>query len=197
MDPLGKWGDRLYLIVGLGNPKNKYSGTRHNLGFQVVETLARRLKSGAPVSRHWSLLAEAEYQGSKLLLAQPLTYMNRSGLAVNEIVRNYHLDLDQILVIYDDLDLSPGTIRLRKKGGGAGHRGVQSIIDAMGTEDFPRLRIGIGKPPPGVEASEYVLRPLTGEDREQIEPALDKAVEAALVFVAEGLETAMNNYNHK
>ncbi len=185
----------MYLVVGLGNPKKQYSGTRHNLGFQVVEALARRLQAGSPVSRHRSLLAEAEYSGSKFLLAQPLTYMNRSGLAVKEIVRSYQLELDRILVIYDDLDLLPGTIRLRKKGGGAGHRGIQSIIDALGSEEFPRLRIGIGKPPPEVEASDYVLEPLAGEEREVLEPALDKAVEAVLVFVSEGLEAAMNNYN--
>ncbi len=185
----------MYLIVGLGNPKKRYSDTRHNLGFQVVEALSRRLKSNAPVTRHRSLLAEADYSGKKLLLAQPLTYMNRSGLAVYEIIRNYRLEPDGIMVICDDLDLPPGTIRLRKKGGGAGHRGVQSIIDALGTEEFPRLRIGIGRPPPGVEASDYVLQPLEGEDRELIEPALERAAEAVLVFVGEGLETAMNNYN--
>lgn len=185
----------MYLIVGLGNPKKRYSDTRHNLGFQVVEALSRRLKSSVPVTRHRSLLAEADYSGRKLLLAQPLTYMNRSGLAVNEIIRNYGLEATKIMVIYDDLDLPPGTIRLRKKGGGAGHRGVQSIIDALGSEEFPRLRIGIGKPPPGVEASDYVLQPLEGEDRELIEPALERAVEAVLVFVGEGLETAMNNFN--
>ncbi len=185
----------MYLIVGLGNPKKQYSNTRHNLGFQVVEALARRLNSGTPVSKHRSLLAEAEYNGSKLLLAQPLTYMNRSGLAVKEIVRNYDLDLDRILVIYDDLDLSPGTIRLRKKGGGAGHRGIQSIIASLETEEFPRLRIGIGRPPPGMEASEYVLQPLAGEDRELIKSALGKAEEAVLMFISEGLEPAMNNYN--
>lgn len=185
----------MYLIVGLGNPKKRYSDTRHNLGFQVVEALSRRLKSSVPVTRHRSLLAEADYSGKKLLLAQPLTYMNRSGLAVYEIIRNYRLEPAWIMVICDDLDLPPGTIRLRKKGGGAGHRGVQSIIDALGTEEFPRLRIGIGRPPPGVEASDYVLQPLEGEDRELIEPALERAAEAVLVFVGEGLETAMNNYN--
>ncbi len=183
------------LIVGLGNPKKQYSGTRHNLGFQVVEKLASRLKSAAPVSKHRSLLAEAEYSGRKLLLAQPLTYMNRSGLAVKEIISGYNLDLDGIMVVYDDLDLPPGMIRLRQKGGGAGHRGVQSIIDALGTEEFPRLRIGIGKPPPGMEASDYVLQPLEGEDRDLIEPALEKAAEAVLSFVSEGLEAAMNNFN--
>ncbi len=183
------------LIVGLGNPKKRYSDTRHNLGFRVVKKLANRLEASAPVSKHRSLLAEAEYSDRKLLLVQPLTYMNRSGLAVKEIISSYSLDIEEVMVVYDDLDLSPGTIRIRQKGGGAGHRGVQSIIDTLGTEEFPRLRIGIGKPPPGMEASDYVLQPLEGEDRELIEPALDRAAEAVLSFVSEGLESAMNNFN--
>jgi len=183
------------LIVGLGNPKKRYSDTRHNLGFRVVKKLANRLEASAPVSKHRSLLAEAEYSDRKLLLVQPLTYMNRSGLAVKEIISSYSLDIEEVMVVYDDLDLSPGTIRIRQKGGGAGHRGVQSIIDTLGTEEFPRLRIGIGKPPPGMEASDYVLQPLEGEDRELIEAALDRAAEAVLSFVSEGLESAMNNFN--
>ncbi len=184
----------MFLIVGLGNPKKQYANTRHNLGFRVVEMLASRLKSNPPVSRHRSLLTEIEYTGKKMILAQPLTYMNRSGLAVKEIVSNYRLDLNRILVIYDDLDLPTGTIRLRKKGGGAGHRGVQSIIEFLGTEEFSRLKIGIGKPPPGLEPSEYVLQPWQ-EDQDLIEPALLKASDAVLSFVTDGLETAMNNYN--
>jgi len=185
----------MYLIVGLGNPKKEYVGSRHNLGFRVIETLSRHLKSGKPVQKHRALLASAEYEDQKILLAQPLTYMNRSGLAVNEIMRNYQLYPEKLLVIYDDLDLPPGSMRLRKKGSGAGHRGVQSIINSLGTNDFPRLRLGIGKPPPGMETADYVLQPVEGHDRELIEPAIKRAMEAVLVFVSDGLETAMNNFN--
>lgn len=185
----------MFLIIGLGNPKKVYTGSRHNVGFQVVEALSRRLKTGAPVTKHRSLLFESEYGDQKLVLAQPLTYMNRSGLAVNELVAKYRLELSKILVIYDDLDLPPGSIRLRKQGGAAGHRGVESIIEALGTEAFPRLRVGIGKPPPGIEAADYVLQPLEEEAWKLIEPALDRAVEAVLVFVSSGLETAMNEFN--
>jgi len=167
----------MYLIVGLGNPKKEYVGSRHNLGFRVIETLYRHLKSGKPVQKH------------------RLTYMNRSGLAVNEIMRNYQLYPEKLLVIYDDLDLPPGSMRLRKKGSGAGHRGVQSIINSLGTNDFPRLRLGIGKPPPGMETADYVLQPVEGHDRELIELAIKRAMEAVLVFVSDGLETAMNNFN--
>lgn len=185
----------MHLIVGLGNPKQDYAESRHNIGFQVVDALSRRLKSNAPVSKHRSLLAEAQYSDQKLLLAQPLTYMNRSGLAVKELVCNYRVDLERVLVIYDDLDLPPGVIRLRKRGGGAGHRGVQSIIDLLETEEFPRLRVGIGKPPPGVETADYVLQTLEGNDRELIEQGREKAAEAVLVFVSDGIEEAMNNFN--
>lgn len=185
----------MFLIIGLGNPKNIYTGSRHNIGFRVVEVLSRRLKAGPPVMKHRSLLVEAEHDGQKLVLAQPLTYMNRSGLAVNELVSNYSLDLSRIMVVYDDLDLPPGSIRLRKRGGGAGHRGVESIIVALGTEAFPRLRVGIGKPPPGIEAADYVLQPLEGEARQLIETALERAVEAVLLFISSGIETAMNEFN--
>ncbi len=185
----------MHLIVGLGNPKKEYFGSRHNIGYQVVEALSCHLKTGKPVQKHRSLLAVAEYSGQKLMLAQPLTYMNRSGLAVYELMRNYHFSLSELLVIYDDLDLPPGSIRLRKKGGGAGHRGIQSIINALNTEDFPRLRIGIGKPPPWMETTEYVLQPLEGTDSDLIKPALDRALEAVLVFIKDGLEAAMNKYN--
>ncbi len=184
----------MFLIVGLGNPKKHYINTRHNLGFRVVEMVASRLKSRPPISRYKSLLTETEYAGKTIILAQPLTYMNRSGLAVKEIVSSYQLDLDKILIIYDDLDLPPGTIRLRKQGGGGGHRGVQSIIEFLNTQEFSRLRIGVGKPPQGIEPSDYVLQPWL-EDQDLIEPALVKAADAVLSFVTDGIETAMNNYN--
>ncbi len=192
---IGCRGVKMYLIVGLGNPKKEYLNSRHNLGFQVVEALSRSLKTGAPVQKFRSLVAETNYNGQEIILAQPMTYMNRSGLAVNELVKNYQVDLGKLLVIYDDLDLPPGAIRLRKKGSGAGHRGVQSIIDSLETKDFPRLRMGIGKPPPWMSAADYVLQPVESGDRELLNEARDRAVEAVLVFVKSGLETAMNNYN--
>ncbi len=185
----------MHLIAGLGNPKSKYSGSRHNLGFRVVQALSRRLKTGNPAQKHRALFTVTEYKGHKLMLAQPLTYMNRSGLAVYELMRNNQVDLSELLIIYDDLDLPPGSIRLRKKGGGAGHRGVQSVIEALGTEAFPRLRIGIGKPSPGMETANYVLQPLGPPDLELIDPAVNRAVEAVLVFVSEGLEKAMEEFN--
>ena len=185
----------MHLIVGLGNPGREYAGSRHNLGFQVVEALSRRLKAAKPIQKHWSLCAVADYKGKQVMLAQPLTYMNLSGRAVIELMRNNNVDLLNLLIVYDDLDLPQGSIRMRKKGGSAGHRGIQSIIDTLGSADFPRLRIGIGKPPDGMEGSDYVLQVIDPGELVLINEALNKAVEAILLFVDEGLEAAMNNFN--
>ncbi len=187
----------MYLIIGLGNPLKKYSGSRHNLGFAVVEKLAGALQSEKPSQKHHSLFTVTSYEGKKVLLAQPLTYMNRSGLAVSELIKYYKINPEQLLVIYDDLDLLPGVIRLKGRGGSAGHRGLQSIINSLGTSEFPRLRIGIGKPPPFMETPDYVLQQISGPDKELIESALERSVDAALAFVRDGLEVAMNLYNQQ
>jgi peptidyl-tRNA hydrolase, PTH1 family len=185
----------MHLVVGLGNPGKEYSGSRHNLGFQAVELLSRRLKTGRSFQKHWSLCSSAEYMGSQVILAQPLTYMNRSGRAVLELVRNYHVDLSNLLIICDDLDLPPGMIRLRKKGGSAGHNGIQSIIDSLGTAEFPRLKIGIGKPHSDLEGADYVLQPPDPPDLVTLNAALDKATEAVLLYISDGLDAAMNIFN--
>lgn len=183
------------LIVGLGNPGIKYAGTRHNLGFRVIEALSHRIKSGEPESRHWALYAIAEYEGRQVMLAQPLTYMNLSGRAVRELIAHYDISLDDLLVVCDDLDLPSGKIRLRKSGGSGGHRGIQSIIDSLGTVEFSRLRIGVGKPPPFLGGADYVLQKIEQPDLDLINEALERAVDAALCFLQEGVESAMNKYN--
>jgi peptidyl-tRNA hydrolase, PTH1 family len=185
----------MYAIIGLGNPGSKYSGSRHNLGFRVVEALAGHLKAKRPVMKYWSLCAPVLYKGKELLLAQPLTYMNLSGRAVKEILHNKNINLVDLLIIYDDLDLPPGLIRMRQRGGSAGHRGLQSIIDALGTDQFARLRIGIGKAPPGLETAEYVTGPLDEPDCSVLAAAVERAVEATLLFIDEGSLAVMNRYN--
>jgi peptidyl-tRNA hydrolase, PTH1 family len=185
----------MYLIVGLGNPGKEYSGSRHNLGYQVVEALSRRLKTAKPIQKYWSLCAAADYKDKQIMLVQPLTYMNRSGRAVIELLRNNPVNLAELMIVYDDLDLPPGTIRLRRKGGSAGHRGIQSIIEALATTEFPRLRIGIGKPPGEIESGDYVLQPVDPADSALIDEVITRAVEAIILFIEEGLETAMNTYN--
>ncbi|MBW6463170.1 MAG: aminoacyl-tRNA hydrolase [Bacillota bacterium] len=185
----------MYLIVGLGNPGKEYAGSRHNLGFQVVEALSRRLQVIGTSQKHWSVIAESKYKGEKVMLAQPLTYMNLSGRAVRELVRNYSIELSDLLVIYDDLDIPPGTIRFRARGGSAGHRGLQSIIDSLGTNEFPRLRVGIGKAPDNMEASDFVILSVEKTDKILFAEAIDRSVEAILHFIDCGLESTMNVFH--
>jgi PTH1 family peptidyl-tRNA hydrolase len=185
----------MYAIVGLGNPGKEYTGTRHNLGFRVVEALSRRLAAGKPFYHEWSICAAAAYEGNNILLARPLTFMNRSGKAVAELAGRYSLQQDEIVVVHDDLDLPPGLIRLRRGGGSAGHRGVQSVIDLLGTPDFIRLRIGIGKPAGDVDGADYVLEPPAQDEQEPLQAAVERAVEAVLALVSGGLDAAMNKYN--
>lgn len=183
------------LIVGLGNPGKKYAGTRHNLGFQVIETLSHCLNSSSFAQKFHSLYALARHKNTKVVLAQPLTYMNLSGKAVAELVANLHIDLPDLMIVCDDLDLPPGTIRLRKKGGSGGHRGLQSIIDVLGTTEFCRLRIGIGKPSGETDSSEYVLEPPDDYDKILLGEAVDRATEAVVCYIEGDIETAMNIYN--
>lgn len=185
----------MYLIVGLGNPGKEYAASRHNLGFQVVATLSECLKAPKPVQKHWSLCAGVAYKRKQIMLAQPLTYMNRSGRAVYELIRNNSIELSRLMVVYDDLDLPPGKIRLRARGGSGGHRGLQSIVDSLGGEDFARLRIGIGRPPGIMESSDYVLQQIEPADAELFNEAVTRAVDAVILFVDQGLEAAMNTYN--
>jgi PTH1 family peptidyl-tRNA hydrolase len=184
-----------YLIAGLGNPGQQYRGTRHNVGFMTTDRLAGRL--GATFSRMESraLVAKAAYEEKKLVLAKPQTFMNLSGQAVGGLARFYKTPLEQLMVVYDDVDLPLGTLRLRAEGGSAGHKGMTSIIERLGTQTFPRLRVGVGRPPGRMDAAAYVLQDFLTGERETLEATLDCAAEAILVFIKEGLETAMNRYN--
>ncbi len=184
-----------YLIFGLGNPGNKYAHTLHNAGYRVVENLATRLGAPKPRKRDTYLYTESKYEGKNLSLIQPLTYMNRSGEAVRQALHWYRVEPEKILVIYDDMDLPPGTIRLRPRGGSGGHGGLKSIVNTLDSQEFPRLRIGIGKPPEGINAPAYVLGKLEGEMASALEDAEEKATEAVLTFIGYGIEEAMNKFN--
>ena len=185
-----------YLVVGLGNPGREYAATRHNAGFMVLDALARQWGVTFGRTRHQALLAEARVGPHRVLLAKPQTYMNLSGRAVGPLVRYYRLPLDHLLVVYDDLDLPFGTVRLRPQGGHGGHKGMKSIIEALGgRRDFPRLRIGIGRPPGRMDAADYVLRPFSPAEREQWPWVVDRAVEGIRLWVEQGLDAAMNRVN--
>jgi len=185
----------MLLIVGLGNPGRKYRRTRHNIGFMAVDRLAERLGAKFSRVRHKALIAEIHYEGKKLILEKPQTYMNRSGEAVSALVRYYTIPLSHLLVVYDDVDLPFGRQRLRPEGGAAGQKGMKSIIQQLGTEAFPRLRLGIGRPPGRMEMAAYVLQNFSAREAEALTFLLDRAADAILSFVQEGVEAAMTRFN--
>ena len=184
-----------YLIIGLGNPGREYRTNRHNIGFMLMDRLAGRL--GVTFSRLESkaLVTKAEYSGRRIVLAKPQTFMNLSGQAVVSLARFYKIPLENLLVAYDEIDLPFGTIRLRPGGGSAGHNGMASIIERLGTQDYPRMRLGIGRPPGHMDAAAYVLQDFSRADEEALPVFLDCAVDAVLVFIGQGLMAAMNQYN--
>jgi PTH1 family peptidyl-tRNA hydrolase len=186
-----------YLIVGLGNPGRQYQASRHNIGFMLVSHLAEKLDIAFTRVQSKALVTKSNYQGRSLILAKPQTYMNLSGQAVSSLVRFYKIQLDNLLVVYDDVDLPYGRIRIRPSGGSAGQKGMQSIIGQLGTQEFPRMRMGVGRPPGSKGAASYVLRDFSGEDAEFLPPILDRGVEAVITYITEDLTTAMNRYNSK
>lgn len=184
------------LIVGLGNPGAEYARTRHNVGFWCLDRVAERL--GSPPERlRWNArLAEATAGGERVYLLFPQTFMNRSGEAVLPAVRYLNLQVERdLIVVYDDLDLPPGRLRLRKKGSAGGHNGMKSVISALGTAAFPRIRIGIGRPPSDVAVVDYVLSTFPPVERALVEEAAERAAEAAVQACALPFEEVMNGFN--
>jgi peptidyl-tRNA hydrolase, PTH1 family len=183
------------LIVGLGNPGSKYKDTRHNVGFEVAARLAKKYATAAPRERFQGEVVEATIAGQKALLLTPLTYMNLSGASVLAARDFYKTPNEEILVVCDDFALPLAKLRLRMKGSSGGQNGLKDILRRLGTEEVPRLRIGIGIPPEGRNSAGYVLGKFTAEEKSEIGPALDRAAEAAVVWVKEGMEAAMNKFN--
>ncbi|MDF2875814.1 MAG: pth [Sporomusa sp.] len=182
------------IIVGLGNPGQEYSATRHNIGFMAVDKLADKWAITPWRERYNALVAE--YRGEEtVLLVKPLTYMNLSGRAVAPLAAFYKVQYGDITVIYDDLDLPAGRLRLRLKGGSGGHRGIESMLYELGKDDFARVRIGIGRPPQGWETANYVLGRFTTEEAPAISQALDQAAGAVECILQEGFTKAMNKFN--
>jgi peptidyl-tRNA hydrolase, PTH1 family len=183
------------LIVGLGNPGEKYLLTRHNVGFRAIFSLAKTYNISSTFYRHKSLLAEGDIFGHKLILAQPLIFMNKSGEAVKLLKDFYQLSENDIIIIYDDLDIPPGKIRIKIKGSSGGHNGIKSIIESLNTRDFPRIRIGIGRPPEGIEAINYVLGYFTTEEDKLIEESVKRIQDVVELILKDGFQEAMNKYN--
>ena len=182
------------LIVGLGNPGRKYAGNRHNVGFQCLDRLAEAWGLSFSRRKHKALLAQGEMAGLKVILGKPQTFMNLSGEAVERMARFYKVPPESILVIYDDFDLPVGRIRLRPEGGSGGHKGMKSIMEHLGTNGFPRLRVGIGRPTHG-DPVDYVLGDFAPDEQIAIEEAYERVVSAVELWLAEGIAAAMNRYN--
>lgn len=185
----------MIVIAGLGNPGLQYAATRHNVGFMAVDRLARDKGVAFNKSEHHGKTGFYFDGGEKVLLVKPQTYMNESGRCVREIVDYYKVDLSDLIVIYDDVDLAPGGLRIRKKGGPGTHNGMRSIVDELGSGDFPRIRIGIGSQPAGWDLADYVLSQLGGDDRRVIDDTVALAAEAAALMVEKGIDLAMNRMN--
>jgi PTH1 family peptidyl-tRNA hydrolase len=188
--------DAKSLIVGLGNPGAAYASHRHNIGFRVVEALARAHGLGfSRDKRAQAHTAEGEIDRQKVLLAKPQTFMNRSGRAVGRLVRGHDIPLERLLVIYDDLDLPLGRLRLRPEGGTGGHKGMASISEVLGSQAFARLRVGIDRPPGNMDPADYVLQPFAREETSVVSAVVARAAEAVECWLREGITTAMDRYN--
>lgn len=185
------------MVVGLGNPGSKYANTRHNVGWMALDTLARKRGVSVEKSGFQAVYGEMRWgpQAEKVLLLKPLTFMNLSGRAVAQAAHFFKIDPSDILVLFDDMDLDVGRLRLRAKGSAGGHNGIKSIIQELGTEEFPRVKMGIGRPAPGWQVVDWVLAPFGADDAAAIAGVLPQAAEAAECFLTEGILKAMNRYN--
>ena len=183
------------LVVGLGNPGRRYDGTRHNVGYAVLAELARRFGLGRPKVKFQGEVLDADLDGEKALLLSPTTYMNRSGASVQAACDFYKLPLEDLLVICDDLNLPQGKLRIRAGGSAGGQKGLADIIRRLGNEEFPRLRVGIGAPPEGWDAVDYVLAKFRAEEAAEAEKAVKRAADAVAVWARQGIQSCMNQYN--
>ena len=188
----------MFLIAGLGNPDKKYEKTRHNIGFDTVDALAEKYNISITEKKHKALCGSGVIEGVKVILAKPQTYMNLSGESIAEIVNFYKLDPEsEMLIIFDDISLAPGNIRVRKKGSAGGHNGIKNIIQERGTQKFVRIKVGVGAKPQGWDLADYVLGRFGSEDRKLVDEAQDRACKAVELILSDGPDAAMNEFNKK
>ncbi len=185
------------LIVGLGNPGSEYAKTRHNVGFMLIDALAEHLNVNLWKDKFNAQIAETRIGTEKILLVKPQTYMNNSGEAVGLLMRWYKLKPEDIIVAHDDMDISAGAIRIRKKGSSGGHNGIKSLISHVGSENFARVRLGIGRPLPGWTVVNHVLAPFPAKDKVEVDKAIKYLIPAIECIIKESLDIAMNKYNPK
>lgn len=188
----------MFIIVGLGNPTKEYEGTRHNVGFEVIDRIAEKYNIDVTTKKHRALLGKGMIGGEKVILAKPQTFMNLSGESVRSLLDFYKVDeTAELLVIYDDVSLAPGQLRIRTKGSAGGHNGIKSIIAHVGGQVFPRIKIGVGEKPPKMDLADYVLGHFSKAEKEQMEDGYTAAVGAVEYIVSGEPEKAMNEYNRK
>ena len=188
----------MFLIAGLGNPGRQYEKTRHNMGFDTIDELIDRHRIPQGGIAHKAMYGKGMIAGEKVLAVKPLTYMNLSGESLRELVNYYKLDPEtEMIVIYDDIDLEPGQIRIRKKGSAGGHNGIKSIIAQLGTQNFYRIKVGVGAKPRGWDLADYVLGRFSSDERIAVDKAICDAADAVEMILRDGIESAMNHYNRK
>ena len=188
----------MFIIAGLGNPTLQYEGTRHNVGFDVIDMLADRYNISVDGRKGRALVGKGIIEGQKVLLVKPQTYMNLSGESLRELVNYYKLDPEsELIVVFDDISLEPGNIRIRKKGSAGGHNGIKNIIAMTGTQNFMRIKVGVGEKPKGWDLADYVLGHFSTEDRAKVEEAIGHSMDAAVLMMQGEVDKAMNDYNSK
>jgi len=181
--------------MGLGNPGKKYENTRHNVGFDVIDKLADRMSISIDKIKHKALIGEGRIDSEKVILVKPQTYMNLSGETAVSISQFYKIDLDNFIVVYDDIDLDIGKLRIRKKGSAGSHNGMKSIIKCLGSQEFPRVRVGVSRPEPGRDLADFVLSRVSKEKQADMDSAIDRAASTVEEIIKNGLDMAMNKYN--
>lgn len=187
----------MYLIAGLGNPTKEYDKTRHNAGFSVIDVLADRYRIDVSEKKHKALCGRGVIEGQKVLLLKPQTFMNLSGESIRAAADYYKIAPEEMVVIYDDISLEPGQLRIRLKGSAGGHNGIKNIIANLGTQDFPRIKVGVGAKPPRMDLADYVLSRFGAGEQKLIDEAFGEAAEAAVMMMTDGAERAMNHFNAK
>ena len=188
----------MYIIVGLGNPSKEYENTRHNIGFDVVDEIIDKYDIPYSGTKHRAMYGSGIIDGVKVVVAKPLTYMNLSGEAVRSLVDFYKVDpITELIVIYDDVNLEPGKLRIRKKGSAGGHNGIKSIIEHLGTKEFMRIRVGVGEKPKGWDLAKYVLGRFSKAERKLVDEATDKSIKALTMIINGDIDAAMNEFNEK
>lgn len=185
----------MYLIVGLGNPEKEYSNTRHNMGFNTINKLAKQYNIEINKSKFKSLYGNGIIEKEKVILLKPQTYMNLSGTAIKEVMDFYKINKEELIIIYDDIDIEPGIIKIRKKGGPGTHNGMKSVVNEIKTQDFTRVRVGIGMPSNKSDLINYVIGKISKDDIEKLEDGTTKAKDALIEIIKNGVDTAMNKFN--